>query len=121
MRRTISILVAGMILGATSHEVSPLAQSSDCSADQRLGSATRLTEAIRRVRSVNTRQAQQKATISHYVTADELGLKDDNGFEVSLRTEASGYMVFIRDATDPCSSGVFSDHRGIIYTAKPIR
>jgi hypothetical protein len=133
MRRMLSmIMVVGlMILGAMLLNVSlpdplgtsmnVLAQRADCSADQRLGSAARHREAIVRARSVNTRQAQQRATASRYSTAGALGLKDDNGFEVSLRTEADGYMLFIRDATDPCSSGVFSDQRGVIYDSTPIR
>jgi hypothetical protein len=126
------IMVVGlMALGGMLHDVSlpappgtsvnVLAPGPDCSADQRLGSAARHREAIARARSVNARQAQHRATASRYATAGELGLKDDNGFEVSLRTEADGYMLFIRDATDPCSSGVFSDQRGVIYDSTPIR
>jgi hypothetical protein len=125
------MVVGLMILGATLRDVSlpdppgmsvtVLAQRPDCSTDQRLGSAARHREAVVRARSVNARQAQHRATASRYATAGELGLKDDNGFEVSLRTEADGYMLFIRDATDPCSSGVFSDQRGVIYDSTPIR
>jgi hypothetical protein len=133
MHRMLSmiVVVSLMILGAMLCDVSlpgppgasmnVLAQRPDCSADQRLGSAARHREAIVRARSVNTRQAQQRATASRYATTGELGLKDDNGFEVSLRTEADGYMLFIRDAADPCSSGVFSDQRGVIYDSTPIR
>jgi hypothetical protein len=133
MPRTLSmIMLLGLtILSAMLRDVSLpdppgisvnlLAQRPDCSADQRLGSAARHREAIVRARSVNTRQAQHRATASRYATAGELGLKDDNGFEVSLRTEAAGYMLFIRDATDPCSSGVFSDQHGVIYDSTPIR
>ena len=122
MHRMLSMVVVALtMLGATPHEVSPLAQSSDCSKDQRLDSTARRNEAIRRARSANTRQAQQRAATKRYATAEELGLSNDNGFEVSLRTGAEGYMVFIRDATDPCSSGVFSDQRGLIYEARPIR
>jgi hypothetical protein len=132
MPRILSMMmVVGLIiLGAMLHVSLPdppgtsmnvLAQRPDCSADQRLGSAARHREAIVRARSVNTRQAQQRAAASRYATAGELGMKDDNGFEVSLRTEADGYMLFIRDATDPCSSGVFSDQHGVIYDSTPIR
>jgi hypothetical protein len=46
---------------------------------------------------------------------------DDNRFEISLQTGAFGYMLFVRDTTDPCSSGVFSDQRGVIYDPRPIR
>ena len=122
MPRMVSIVIVGlMLLIATALEVSPLAQRPDCSTDRRLDSVTRRREAIVRARNVNTRQAQQRATTSRYATAEELGLADDNGFEVNFRSAADGYMVFIRDVTDPCSSGVFTDQRGVIYDSKPIR
>jgi hypothetical protein len=118
---SIVVIMGLTFFGAMPREVSLLAQRPDCTADKRLASAARHREAIVRARSVNEHQAQQRASISRYATAAELGLKDDNGFEVSLRTEADGYMLFIRDATDPCSSGVFSDQRGVIYDSMPIR
>ena len=122
MPRMVSIVIVGlMLLIAMALEVSPLAQRPDCSTDQRLDAVTRRREAIVRARNVNDRQAQQRATKARYATAAELGLKDENGFEMSVRTDADGYMVFIRDASDPCSSGVFSDQRGVIYDARPIR
>src|SRR5258708_23957066 len=122
MRRIVSIVSGGlMLLIAVALEVSPVAQRPDCSTNGRLDAVARRREAIVRARNVNTRQAQQRATMSRYATAEELGLADENGFEVSLRSAADGYMVFIRDVTDRCSSGVFSDQRGVIYDSKPIR
>jgi hypothetical protein len=122
MPRTIVIIVASMmLLDPYAHKAPLRAQAPDCLNDQRIDSVTRRREAIVRARSVNTRQAQQKSTTSHYVTAEALGLTNDNGFEVRLRTGTDGYMVFIRDQTDPCSAGVFSDERGLIYEARPIR
>jgi hypothetical protein len=81
----------------------------------------RRRDAIVRARSVRERQEQTKAAQLRYATASELGLApQDNGFDVKLLTTPDGYTLFIRDRTDPCSSGIYSDQARVIYGALPI-
>jgi hypothetical protein len=47
--------------------------------------------------------------------------QQENGFDVTLLTTADGYMLFIRDTTDPCSRGIYVDQAGVLYEAQPIR
>jgi hypothetical protein len=114
-----ALISSTILLGAMSGTLR--SQRPGCQADARLDSASRRREAIVRARNVNARQAELRTANSRYATSEELGLKNEAGFEVRLLTASDGYMVFIRDTTDPCSSGVFSDQSGSIYDARPIR
>ena len=117
----LSLFVVIAALSSRPFKAVTVADGPACASDQRLDSTGRHREMIARARVINTRLAQQRRLSDHYLTAADLGLKNENGFEISLRSDAAGYMFFILDTTDPCHSAVFSDERGIIYDAQPLR
>jgi hypothetical protein len=117
----LSVIVVFVLLALTPFKVSSIAEGPGCSSDQRLDSRNRHRELIIRARNINTRMVQQRRLSDHYPTAQELGLTNENGFEITLQSDVAAYMFFIRDTADQCRSAVFSDENGIIYDAQPIR
>ena len=117
----LSLIAVVVLLAMTPFKVSSAAEGPSCSSDQRLDSKGRHRELIVRARNINARMAQQRRLPDHYPTGQELGLANENGFEITLQSDVTAYMFFIRDMTDPCHSAVFSDEKGIIYDAQPIR
>jgi hypothetical protein len=120
----IRTFVVGLVFGAlldASPDAGVIAHVTRCEADTRPGVESRRREAIVRARNVRERQERERALRSRYATADELRLpQQENGFQIVLLTTPDGYMLFIRDTTDPCSSGIYVDQAGIIYDATPI-
>src|SRR5262245_4793127 len=102
-----------LLLPTTPFKASPLAEAPSCAADQRIDVAARHRDLVVRARNVNTREAQLRVLTDHYLSAQELGLTAENGFEVTLRADESGYMFLVRDTADPCNSSVFSNERGV--------
>src|SRR5262245_25458256 len=110
MRRRVSVMaVIFALLGAGPRGILRPAHAQACDSDQRLGIRSRHREAIVRARNIKEQQADRRARGLPFSTAEELGLGNDNGFDVTMRTGADGYMLFVLDTTDPCSSGVFTD------------
>ena len=97
--------------------------------------AARRSVAVAAVRVINTAQMRSKAQARNFLnTAEVLQLPDlvqlreaaqDNevapGWHLRLWTATDGYIFTISDTTDPCRFSYFSDDRGLIYTAQPIR
>jgi hypothetical protein len=114
-------LVTAISLATAPFKLAAVGEEPRCTEDQRSDTVGRHRELIARARNINTREAQRRALTDHYLSSEELGLANQNGFEITLRADATGYMFFIRDAMDPCSAAVFSNERGVIYDAQPIR
>jgi hypothetical protein len=114
----VSMIAVLVLLAITPFRVSSVAEGPSCSSDQRLDSQGRHRELIVRARNINNRMMQQRQLSDHFPTAQELGLTNANGFETTVQSDATAYMFFIRDTTDPCRSAVFSDENGLIYDAK---
>ena len=80
--------------------------------------------AIRFLDEVNARQrtvfiARQGQS---YAPLEQLpGLTPAQGFEVQLVANDRAYSVSLRDATDACSLVFFSDQKGVVYMAVPVR
>ena len=121
MRRTLCATAVICALSATGVERTISVHAQGCSADQRLDAAGRQRDAIARARNVRDRQAARKASGLPFATAAELGLKDDNGFTVTLRAGTDGYMVLVLDTMDPCSFGVLTDQTGRLFEVRPLR
>src|SRR5256885_12566109 len=114
-RIALLLLIVPTLLSVRPFKALSLAEGPSCSQDQRLDTTGRHRELIGRARIINTRLAQQRRLSDHYATAQDLGLRNENGFDTTLRSDERGYMFFIRDTTDSCHSAVFSDERGVIY------
>lgn len=117
----LSLIAVVVLLAVTPFQAPSIAEGPNCSSNQRLDPTGRHRDLIVRARNINTRIWQQSRLSDHYPTAQELGLKNENGFEITLQSDATAYMFFIRDTTDPCRAAVFSDEKGIIYDAQPIQ
>ena len=86
--------------------------------------SVRRQAAIRFVEDVNARQ--RTAFIARqgkgYVPLDQLqGLPATQGFEVQLVADDRGYSVSVKDTIDACAFAFFSDQKGVIYMATPVR
>jgi TonB family protein len=86
--------------------------------------AVRRQAAIRLVEDVNARQ--RTAFLARqgkgYVPLDQLtGLTPGQGFEVQLVADDRAYSVSVKDVTDVCAFAFFSDQKGVVYMATPVR
>jgi TonB family protein len=111
-------------------DASPPPPSRSTTADMCQQSSETATQAVRRqaairfVEDVNARQ--RTAFIARqgkgYVTLDQLqGLPATQGFEVQLVADDRGYSVSVKDTIDACAFAFFSDQKGVIYMATPVR
>jgi len=82
--------------------------------------AARRQGAIRLARAINT--AQSRTGAKYQPLAELPGLPGvPTGFGVHLAATADGYLLSIKDATDPCRYTLFSDHEGLIYIGAPLQ
>ena len=78
--------------------------------------------AITAARQINTEQARAWAANKRYASRAELtGVTISEGFEAQISTDATSYTFSIKDLQDACKSAVFSDQKGLIYTATPLQ
>ena len=92
-------------------------------ADETPAEQARRRGALTLVRMVNTAQAGFFSSNNRFAAQAELsGLPAvPGGFALQLTADARGYMLSVKDTTDPCMFAVFSDQRGIIYVGGPIQ
>lgn len=82
----------------------------------------RRRSAISAARQINTAQARLWQTTSRYLPISELtGVTVPEGFDVQVSTDGETYTFSIKDVQDACRLAVFSDQKGVIYTAMPLR
>jgi homoserine acetyltransferase len=88
------------------------------------GQRERRFQALRLARQINTAQynVAQRNTGKFQPVAN-LGLTAPTleGFEVLLTTDGTTYAFSLKDTTDPCLFGFFSDHKGTIFQGRVIQ
>jgi hypothetical protein len=78
--------------------------------------------AIAAARQINTAEAKVSAANKRYVPLGELsGVSIPEGFEAQVSTDGTSYTFSIKDSQDACKFAVFSDQKGLIYSATPLR
>jgi hypothetical protein len=83
--------------------------------------AERRTAAIRHARMLNTAEANS-ARSNGYQPLTALGIPPlSPDYKVQLTTDGATYSFSIKDTTDACHGGVFSDQDGVIYAGAPLR
>lgn len=90
------------------------------SPEQRVRRAQALTVA----RQVNTNQygvAMRKTNAFQPIANLELTAPTPEGFVLRLTTDGKAYAFSLRDTTDPCLFGFFSDQEGVIYQGRVIQ
>ena len=81
----------------------------------------RLATAI--AREINTLQLRVKQRGEPFQPLDRLGPSTPipNGFVVNLVTDGNKYAFSMKDTTDPCHFGLFSDEGGVISQGESLR
>jgi hypothetical protein len=78
--------------------------------------------AIAGARRINTAEAKVWAANKRFAALQELtGLSIPAGFEAQVSTDGTSYTFSIKDLQDSCKFAVFSDQKGLIYTATPLQ
>ena len=84
--------------------------------------ASRRTPAIQFARAINTAEAAAYRGQRSYLQLGDLPVgAAPTGTTVQLSTDGETYTFSIKDDEDACHGAVFSDQKGVIYTAVPIR
>lgn len=73
-------------------------------------------------REINTAEARLWQSSARYVPLAELtAVTVPSGFDAQVSTDGTNYTFSVKDLQDVCKSAVFSDQKGLIYTAAPLR
>ena len=84
----------------------------------------RRAQALALARQVNTNQygvAMRKTNAFQPVANLELTAPTPEGFNLRLTTDGKAYAFSLRDTTDPCLFGYFSDQDGVIFQGRVIQ
>jgi len=84
----------------------------------------RRVQALALARQINTNQygvAMSKTKAFQAIGNLELTAPTPEGFELRLTTDGNAYAFSLRDTTDPCLFGFFSDQEGLIYQGRVIQ
>ena len=84
----------------------------------------RRVQALTLARQVNTNQygVALRTTNAFQPIADlALTAPTPEGFDLRLTTDGQAYAFSLRDTTDPCLFGFFSDEQGVIYQGRVIQ
>jgi hypothetical protein len=97
--------------------VPPPAASCLHEAAERQPDRLRRDEAIALAKAVHERQALLARQSRRYHQLSELQPLPGTpaGFEMRLFADSSGYVLSLKDVTDPCHFAVFSDQAGLLY------
>jgi hypothetical protein len=98
------------------------AQPAPCDAPPTDAQVARRRAAIAGARQINTAEAKVWAANERFAPLQELtGLSIPAGFEAQVSTDGTSYTFSIKDLQDSCKFAVFSDQKGLIYTATPLQ
>ena len=81
-------------------------------------------QALTLARQVNTNQygvAMRKTKAFQLIANLELAAPTPEGFDLRLTTDGKACAFSLRDTTDPCLLGFFSDQEGVIYQGRVIQ
>jgi len=112
------MIVAGVLLAATSADVPQCLHDARESIDQRV----RRQAAVRYLRQVNTAQTRLRQERKTFVPLAEAAGSDSTpfGFVPRLTFDRWSYTVILKDVLDPCGFSLFSDQDNVIYEAHPV-
>jgi hypothetical protein len=80
------------------------------------------SQAIRLARAVNTMQAKAFHNSRAFQPLSETpDISIPEGLSVEVALKESGYIFSIKDPNNPAGCALFSDEKGVIYDAQPIR
>ena len=83
---------------------------------------TRRREQVTVARQINTAEAQAFSAGRKYLALPLLnGVVVPDGFDVQVSTDGESYTFSVKDTNDQCRAAVFSDQKGLIYTALPLQ
>lgn len=119
LRYAAALTIAGLL----GWGLSP-AQPTPCGPNATLMDAqvARHRSAIAVARQINTAEAQSWPATKRYSSLPELtGITIPEGFEAQVSTDGTSYTFSVKDAQDACKFAVFSDQKGVIYTAVPLQ
>jgi hypothetical protein len=82
----------------------------------------RREQALALAKAVNAAQGTAAERTRVYVPLSRLGKlpPTPRGFELRLYTDATGYVVSLKDVLDPCKYAIFSDESGLLYEKTPM-
>ena len=84
----------------------------------------RRVQALALARQINGNQfnvAMQKTGAFQPIANLDLTVPTPQGFDVRLTTDGKAYAFSLRDTTDPCLFGFFSDQQGLIFQGRVIQ
>jgi len=84
---------------------------------------TRRDQARALARAINAAEGRAVQSAQRYLPLNQLpGLPmTPAAFELRLYTDGAGYVVSLKDTSDPCHYGVFTDQHGLLYEVTPQR
>jgi hypothetical protein len=85
--------------------------------------ATRRQQALRLARQINTMESRAHAQTRTYQPLQQLSLTEGvpQGFVMHLATDGTAYAFSVKDTTDACRFGYFSDQDGLIFVGQALR
>jgi hypothetical protein len=87
----------------------------------RTADAVRRENALTLARNIVRAEKEEMRTLGRYEAVAALGNlgPTPDGFELRLYTDGRSFVVSLKDRTDPCRFGIFSDQDGEIYQGSP--
>jgi hypothetical protein len=117
VRYAFAIGVAGLVGYGFS-----MGQQNQCGSAPSEEQIARRRAAITTARQINTAEAQGfPAARKYFPLALLKGVTVPDGFDVQVSTDGESYTFSVKDTKDECHAAVFSDQKGLIYTATPLR
>lgn len=82
----------------------------------------RRQSAIELARQINSAQSRTFGRVGRYVPMTQLPSLPSvpTGFRLRHHTDGDSYMFSLKDETDICKYGLFSDQDGILYEKSPL-
>jgi hypothetical protein len=117
VRYAFAIGVAGLVSYGFS-----MGQQKNCGAARTEEEIARRRAAVTTARQINTAEAQGFPAARRYLPLAVLhDVAVPNGFDVQVSTDGESYTFSVKDTKDECHAAIFSDQKGLIYTAMPLR
>ena len=110
-----------LVLGFATAAVAISLNASSTMAQTSTACAERRTQAIALARQINTAELQLSVAKQSFRPLPELGVTVPAGFAVQLVTDATGFMLSIKDTQTSCGLAVFTDQKFLIYTGSPLQ
>lgn len=128
MKRTVLIGFGAVLLALVGVSGARAIPSQDTQAqclhgpDETPAEQDRRMSAFQHIRAIHWAQHNERLTPNRQWRAEIPGLMPPpSGFASQFLVSKEGYLVSVKDRTDPCHWALFSDEAGLIYEGQPAR